>query len=87
MKLHRPIGIFDAGIGSYAIVERVRAHFPMQDILYFADRASFPYGAKTPGELLASVKSATEYLGNEGCVAVVLGVWAVETGLGRKRLE
>jgi len=72
MKLHRPIGIFDAGIGSYAIVERVRAHFPMQDILYFADRASFPYGAKTPGELLASVKSATEYLGNEGCVAVVL---------------
>ncbi len=72
MKLHRPIGIFDAGIGSYAIVERVRARFSQQDIVYFADRASFPYGAKTPAELLASVQSATQYLQQEGCVAVVL---------------
>jgi glutamate racemase len=44
----------------------------MQDILYFADRASFPYGTKTPSELLALVRSATEYLSAEGCVAVVL---------------
>lgn len=72
MNLHAPIGIFDAGIGSYAVVERVRARFPKQDILYFADRASFPYGAKTPDELLASVKGATEYLSSEGCAAVVL---------------
>jgi glutamate racemase len=72
MELHRPIGIFDAGIGSYAIVERVRARFPKQDVLYFADRASFPYGGKTPAELLSCVQSATQYLQNEGCVAVVL---------------
>jgi glutamate racemase len=72
MKLHQPIGIFDAGIGSYAIVERVRARFPQQDILYFADRASFPYGAKTPEALLQSVRQATQYLQQQGCVAVVL---------------
>lgn len=72
MVLDRPIGIFDAGIGSYAVVERVRARFPRQDILYFADRASFPYGSKTPAQLLASVRAATEYLQGEGCVAVVL---------------
>ncbi|PLP99457.1 glutamate racemase [Cupriavidus pauculus] len=72
MQLHRPIGIFDAGIGSYAIVERVRARFPEQDILYFADRESFPYGAKTPDELLTSVQRATEYLQEQGCVAVIL---------------
>ena len=72
MKLHRPIGIFDAGIGSYAIVERVRARFPLQDILYFADRESFPYGSKTPADLLLSVQRATQYLQDAGCVAVVL---------------
>jgi glutamate racemase len=72
MKLRRPIGIFDAGIGSYAIVERVRAKFPQQDIVYFADRDSFPYGAKTPAELLSSVQRATEYLQEQGCVAVIL---------------
>ncbi|WP_179284007.1 glutamate racemase [Bordetella genomosp. 10] len=72
MQLHRPIGIFDAGLGSYAIVERVRARFPRQDILYFADRASFPYGGKTPAELLSSVRAATLYLQQAGCAAVVL---------------
>ncbi|WP_175023203.1 glutamate racemase [Rugamonas rivuli] len=72
MELQRPVGIFDAGIGSYAIVERVRAAFPAQDIVYFADRASFPYGAKTPQQLLASVQRATAYLQAQGCVAVVL---------------
>lgn len=72
MRLHRPIGIFDAGIGSYAIVERVRASFPLQDIIYFADRASFPYGGKKPAELLAAVQRAASYLCEQGCQAVVL---------------
>jgi glutamate racemase len=72
MKLHRPIGVFDAGIGSYAIVERVRARFPLQDMLYFADRESFPYGSKSPAALLSSVQRATAYLEDAGCVAVVL---------------
>jgi glutamate racemase len=72
MTLHRPIGIFDAGIGSYAIVERVRASFPQQDIIYLADRASFPYGGKTPAELLAVVRRAATYLCEQGCEAVVL---------------
>lgn len=72
MRLHRPIGIFDAGIGSYAIVERVRASFPLQEIIYFADRASFPYGGKTPAELLATVQGAASYLCEQECQAVVL---------------
>lgn len=70
--LHRPIGIFDAGIGSYAIVELVRRHYPRQDIIYFADRASFPYGSRTPGELAASVGAAIERLTGLGAQAVVL---------------
>ncbi|CAM3788570.1 glutamate racemase [Kerstersia gyiorum] len=70
--LHRPIGIFDAGIGSYAIVELVQRHYPRQDIIYFADRASFPYGSRTPGELAASVGAAIERLAGLGAQAVVL---------------
>lgn len=62
MELQAPVGIFDAGIGSYAIVERVRAAFPAQDIVYFPDRAGFPYGAKTPPQLLESVQHATAFL-------------------------
>ena len=72
MKLYHPIGIFDAGIGSYALVEKVRTRFPRQDIIYFADRANFPYGSKSPEALLESVRMATLYLQNEGSVAVIL---------------
>lgn len=70
--LHRPIGIFDAGIGSYAIVELVRRHFPKQDIIYFADRASFPYGQRQPAELAAAVSQAIRRLASLGAQAVVL---------------
>jgi glutamate racemase len=66
-----------AGIGSYAIVERVRAAYPDQDILYPADRASFPDGAKSPEQLLACVRAATNYLARQGCVAVALPVIGV----------
>lgn len=70
--LQAPIGVFDAGIGSYGIVERIRQHYPTQDILYFADRASFPYGAKTRAELAACVGRAIARLADMGAAAVVL---------------
>lgn len=49
--LNRPIAVFDAGIGSYAAVAAIQRLLPHQDILYFADRASFPYGNKSRSEL------------------------------------
>lgn len=70
--LHAPIGVFDAGIGSYGMVQVIREHFPHQDILYLADRASFPYGAKTKTELAHVVGKAIEALAACGARAVVL---------------
>ncbi|TYL24975.1 Asp/Glu racemase, partial [Streptococcus pyogenes] len=51
LALSTPIAVFDAGIGSYAIVELIRRRQPRRDILYFADRARFPYGGKGRDEL------------------------------------
>ncbi len=70
--LHKPIGVFDAGIGSYGIVEVIRRYYPQQDILYFADRASFPYGAKSRSELANCVGAAIGTLARLGATAVVL---------------
>lgn len=71
-RLHAPIGVFDAGIGSYGMVQVIRQHFPRQDILYLADRASFPYGSKTRGELARVVNQAITALTARGACAVVL---------------
>jgi glutamate racemase len=54
--LSRPFVAFDAGIGSYAVVDMIRRRYPLQDVLYVADRASFPYGAKSAAELLGCVQ-------------------------------
>lgn len=70
--LQAPIGVFDAGIGSYGIAQRIRQHYPTQDILYFADRASFPYGAKRKAELASCVGRAIARLADMGAAAVVL---------------
>jgi glutamate racemase len=72
VDLKQPIGIFDAGIGSYAIVERVRNAYPEQDIVYLADRASFPYGSKSREALLLSVNKSVKYLEAQGCSAIIL---------------
>ena len=50
-NLNAPVAVFDAGIGSYSIVARIRDTWPDKDIVYFADRASFPYGRKNADEL------------------------------------
>ena len=56
MKLVKPVAIFDAGIGSYAIVDLLHRKQPQRDIIYFADRAHFPYGKKTADELADIMK-------------------------------
>ncbi|WP_158291788.1 glutamate racemase [Lampropedia puyangensis] len=50
----------------------IRQHFPQQDILYLADRASFPYGSKTKPSLALAVNKAINALVNHGAQVVVL---------------
>jgi len=71
-KLYKPVIVFDAGIGSYDIASRVAKAFPKQDILYFADRASFPYGSKTKAQLLECIDNAIKFFLNFDPCAVIL---------------
>lgn len=61
-RLTKPVAVFDAGIGSYAAVAAIRRRFPQQDVVYLADRASFPYGGKSRAELLAILRRTLVYL-------------------------
>ncbi|KAB2750189.1 glutamate racemase [Brucella anthropi] len=70
--LNDPVAVFDAGIGSYALVELIRRSQPQRDIIYFADRASFPYGAKSRDQLLSIMRSTIQYLTSLGAQTIVL---------------
>ncbi|MGW8729442.1 glutamate racemase [Streptomyces sp. NPDC055808] len=60
--LTAPVAVFDAGIGSYAAVDRIHRAFPEQDIVYLADRASFPYGGKSLPELRTTIERTLDHL-------------------------
>lgn len=70
--MNKSIAIFDAGLGSYAIVEAIKKAYPLQDIIYFADRKNFPYGTKTTEELRDVIENSIDFLLEKGATFIVL---------------
>lgn len=70
--MHKPIAVFDAGIGSYALVAEIQRRIPTQDVVYFADRASFPYGNKGRERLLSIMRRTINFLENYDPSAIVV---------------
>jgi glutamate racemase len=57
-----PVAVFDSGIGSLSVIRELRREIPAEDLLYFADRAHFPYGTKSHGELREIMVNTINYL-------------------------
>lgn len=59
---NNPVAVFDSGIGSLSIIRELKKAVPTEDLLYFADRAHFPYGNKSHQQLLEITVSTINYL-------------------------
>lgn len=59
--LRKPVIVFDAGIGSFDIARRIHKRYPKQDVIYLADRQSFPYGAKSHKELYDAISDVFDF--------------------------
>jgi glutamate racemase len=67
-----PIGVFDSGIGGLSIAQEIASHLPNERILYYADTAHVPYGARSDQEIRELTAKAIEWLYRQGCkIAVV----------------
>ena len=67
-----PIGVFDSGIGGLSIAQEIAQHLPNERILYYADTAHVPYGARSDQEIRKLTAQAIEWLYRQGCkIAVV----------------
>ncbi|MBN1688504.1 MAG: glutamate racemase [Candidatus Omnitrophica bacterium] len=51
-KGHRPIGVFDSGLGGLTVVREIRRRLPHETIVYYGDVARLPYGTKSPEQIL-----------------------------------
>ena len=69
---NNPVAVFDSGIGSLSIIRELRREVPAEDLLYFADRAHFPYGGKSHGELRGIIVNTINYLARYKPKLVVL---------------
>ncbi len=44
---HRPIAVFDSGLGGLTVVRALRERLPSESLIYFGDTARVPYGSKS----------------------------------------
>jgi glutamate racemase len=62
MLINNPVAIFDSGIGSLSIIQELKKEIPQENLLYFADKAHFPYGNKSAAQLRDIVINTINYL-------------------------
>jgi glutamate racemase len=67
-----PIGIFDSGVGGLSVLRAMRRLLPYQSIVYLADQANVPYGARTQQEVRAFAEEITRFLLDQGARLIVV---------------
>ncbi len=66
------IGVFDSGIGGLSVANAVSGLLPWESMLYVADNAHAPYGARSDAEVLDYSRRITEFLLAAGVKLIVV---------------
>ncbi len=72
MSTHLPVGVFDSGVGGLSVARAIRARLPDLDLIYVADSAHAPYGAKSAAAVRERSRAITRFLFDQGAAAVVV---------------
>jgi glutamate racemase len=70
--IHRPIGVFDSGVGGLTVLRALVADLPSEDFLYLGDTARLPYGTKSAETVARYSVRAAESLVARGIKALVV---------------
>jgi glutamate racemase len=69
---HRPIGVFDSGVGGLTVLRALISDLPAEDFLYLGDTARLPYGTKSAETVARYSVRAAEALVARGIKALVV---------------
>jgi len=69
---HRPIGVFDSGVGGLSVLREIRRELPFEDLIYVADSAHAPYGDKPREQIESRSFAIAEFLLTLGAKAIVV---------------
>ncbi len=67
-----PIGVFDSGVGGLSVVRAITELLPEESLLYVADTAHCPYGARSTDYLKARALALATYLQEQGAKSIVV---------------
>ena len=72
---NRAIGIFDSGLGGLTAVRELRTLLPEENIVYFADTARMPYGARPAEMLRRMARQDLDFVASKGvkCILAACG--------------
>lgn len=66
------VGMFDSGVGGFSVLRALRAILPAHPVLYVADQAHVPYGARPVEEVQAFSVGITRFLLDYGADIIVV---------------
>jgi glutamate racemase len=69
---HKPIGVFDSGVGGLSVLQALRQELPHEHFLYVGDSGCAPYGERSPQFVIGRATTITDFLVAEGAKAVVI---------------
>ena len=69
---HKPIGVFDSGVGGLSVLQAARLELPHEQFLYVADSGCAPYGDRSADFVVERAITITEFLVAQGAKAIVV---------------
>jgi glutamate racemase len=67
-----PVAVFDSGVGGLTVLHECLVSLPHEDFLYLGDTARFPYGDRSPDELLEFARELAGILLARGAKLLVV---------------
>jgi glutamate racemase len=67
-----PVAVFDSGVGGLTVLHECLVSLPHEDFVYLGDTARFPYGDRSPEELLAFARELAAILLERGAKLLVV---------------
>jgi glutamate racemase len=67
-----PVAVFDSGVGGLTVLHECLVSLPHEDFLYLGDTARFPYGDRSPEELLGFARELAGVLLARGAKLLVV---------------
>ncbi|WP_245539199.1 glutamate racemase [Thiolinea disciformis] len=70
--MHRPVGVFDSGLGGISVLREIHRLLPHEHLSYVADSAYAPYGDKSSEFIQERSLAVSRFLQAQGAKAIVV---------------